>query len=149
MWIFLKITLTIGDYKAVLIISAQPNGTLQWNRDKVLDWERFTVEKLNDAYTFRSHHGQYISAQPKGGLEVNRVSASAWERFTVVTPWVLEGKFENKLLRIMGLFHEMILLSGSWLGTVLRYWFLLRGCNRRTLISAWTQSQSDKSRGLI
>ena len=71
-------------------ISAQPNGTLQWNRDKVQDWEHFTVEKVNDKFAFRSHHGKYMSAQPQGDLEVNRASAGAWEFFTVVNvQWLL------------------------------------------------------------
>ena len=57
-------------------ISAQKNGSLQWNRDSAKGWEQFTVNTVNGKYTFRSSHNKFISAQPKGGLEVKNSLSS-------------------------------------------------------------------------
>ncbi|XP_063683403.1 uncharacterized protein LOC134817951 isoform X2 [Bolinopsis microptera] len=65
-------------------LSAQKNGSLQWNRDSAKDWEQFTVNKVNGKYTFRSSHNKFISAQPKGGLEVDRNNEDIWEQFKVI-----------------------------------------------------------------
>ena len=64
-------------------LSAQLNGTLEWNRAEVKEWETFTVVPINDAkIAFKSSHGKYICADGKQ-LIANRSEAQGWEHFEV------------------------------------------------------------------
>ena len=65
-------------------LSAQPNGTLEFNRDAANIWEFFTISKISDhMISLKSFHGKFVSAQPDGRMEVNRDKCLAWEQFTV------------------------------------------------------------------
>ena len=68
-------------------LSAQPNGTLEANRDKAQGWEYFTVERNpvdRKAVSFKTAHGKYICAEPSGAVVANRDAAKGWEAFTPV-----------------------------------------------------------------
>lgn len=45
-------------------MSAQPNGTIQWNRDNIGSWEKFLVKKRGNYLTIMSYHKKFLSAQP-------------------------------------------------------------------------------------
>jgi hypothetical protein len=65
-------------------MSAQPNGTMECNRDHLRGWEKFTVEDAgNGTVGLKSYHGKYLSAQPDGRLECNRDHLRGWEKFTL------------------------------------------------------------------
>ena len=93
--LILEIPRNIANNNEILKVpssSAQPNGTLQWNRDRVQIWEQFTLARcdcVEEKFTFRSYHKKFMSASPDGELEVDRLSASSWEQFTVVKAWKL------------------------------------------------------------
>lgn len=65
-------------------MSAQPDGTMQCNRDHLRGWEKFTVVDAGGGKVgLKSIHGKYLSAQPDGRLEVNRGRLLGWEKFTM------------------------------------------------------------------
>lgn len=65
-------------------MSAQPNGTMECNRDQLFGWEKFTVEDAGEGKVgLKSFHGKYLSAQPDGRLQVNRDWLFGWEKFTL------------------------------------------------------------------
>ena len=67
-------------------LSAQPDGSAQWNRDVASGWEYFHLEKrLGGKITLKGAHGMYVSAQPDGSVQINREAAppTGWEEFTV------------------------------------------------------------------
>ena len=65
-------------------LSAQPNGTVECNRDWLRGWEKFTVEDAgNGKVGLKSHFGKYLSAQPNGTVECNRDWLRGWEQFTI------------------------------------------------------------------
>jgi hypothetical protein len=65
-------------------LSAQPDGRVLWNREAAREWERITVEHMeNDQIALKSVHGTYLSAQPDGRLEWNRDRIKIWERWTL------------------------------------------------------------------
>ena len=67
-------------------LSAQPDGSAQWNRDVANAWEYFHLEKRQgDKITLKGAHGMYVSAQPDGKVQINRQAAppTGWEEFTV------------------------------------------------------------------
>ena len=67
-------------------LSAQPDGSAQWNRDIASGWEYFHLEKrLGGKITLKGAHGMYVSAQPDGSVQINREAAppTGWEEFTV------------------------------------------------------------------
>ena len=66
-------------------LSAQPDGSAQWNRDVAGAWEYFHIEERQGGkITLRSAHGKYVSAQPDGSVQINREAAppGGWEEFT-------------------------------------------------------------------
>ena len=78
------------------MLSAQPNGSVQWNRDKAQAWEHFTVGKVNDnTISLKSFHGKFLSAQQNGNMQVNRDKCFEWEHFEV-HPCNDEGSKEGK-----------------------------------------------------
>ena len=67
-------------------LSAQPDGSAQWNRDVASVWEYFYLEKRQGGkITLKGAHGMYMSAQPDGSVQINRKAApqGGWEEFTV------------------------------------------------------------------
>ena len=67
-------------------LSAQPDGSAQWNRDVASVWEYFYLEKRQGGkITLKGAHGMYVSAQPDGSVQINRGAAppGGWEEFTV------------------------------------------------------------------
>lgn len=67
-------------------LSAQPDGSAQWNRDIASVWEYFYLEKrLGGKITLKGAHGMYVSAQPDGSVQINRKAApqGGWEEFTI------------------------------------------------------------------
>ena len=67
-------------------LSAQPDGSAQWNRDVASVWEYFSLEKRQGGkITLKGAHGMYVSAQPDGSVQINRKAAppGGWEEFTV------------------------------------------------------------------
>ena len=67
-------------------LSAQPDGSAQWNRDVASVWEYFHLEKRQGGkITLKGAHGMYVSAQPDGSVQINRKAAptGGWEEFTV------------------------------------------------------------------
>ena len=67
-------------------LSAQPDGSAQWNRDVANAWEYFHLEKRQGGkITLKGAHGKYVSAQPDGSVQINRDAAppTGWEEFTV------------------------------------------------------------------
>ncbi|HII77817.1 MAG TPA: hypothetical protein HA267_02215, partial [Candidatus Poseidonia sp.] len=66
-------------------LSAQPDGSAQWNRDVASAWEYFHIEERpGGKITLKSSHGKYVSAQPDGSVQINRDAAppGGWEEFT-------------------------------------------------------------------
>ena len=67
-------------------LSAQPDGSAQWNRDVASMWEYFYIEKRQGGkITLKGAHGMYVSAQPDGSVQINRKAApqGGWEEFTI------------------------------------------------------------------
>ena len=65
-------------------MSAQPNGTIECNRNHLLPWEKFTiVDGENGKVGLKSVHGKYVSAQPDGSLTCDRPWLQGWELFTM------------------------------------------------------------------
>ena len=65
--------------------SAQPNGQLEANRDRLASWEKFQMFVYGDAIVaLKSIHGKWLSAQSDGKMEVNRNHLYSWEKFY---PW--------------------------------------------------------------
>jgi hypothetical protein len=74
-------------------LTAEPAGRLMWNRTKVSDWEKWTIEIApgdipvqvggNRKYTLRSYHGKYLCHCLLWGFVADRESASDWEYFTL------------------------------------------------------------------
>jgi hypothetical protein len=65
-------------------LSAQSNGSAQWNRDQVGGWEKISLEEAgNGKYGLKSVHNKYLSAQPNGSVEWNRDKLDIWETWTV------------------------------------------------------------------
>ena len=67
-------------------LSAQPNGSAEWNRDVASVWEYFSLEKRQGGkITLKGAHGMYVSAQADGGVQINRKAApqGGWEEFMV------------------------------------------------------------------
>ena len=67
-------------------LSAQPDGSAQWNRDVASTWEYFHIEERpGGKITLKSSHGTYVSAQSDGSVQINREAAppGGWEEFTV------------------------------------------------------------------
>ncbi|MEZ4934537.1 MAG: LamG-like jellyroll fold domain-containing protein [Saprospiraceae bacterium] len=76
-------------------MSAQPNGTMECNRDWLRGWEKFTLDKTTDGkYGLKSYHGKYLSAQPDGRLECNRDWLRSWEKFELEK--TADGKYGLK-----------------------------------------------------
>ena len=66
-------------------LSAQPDGSAQWNRDVASAWEYFHIEERpGGKITLKGAHGMYVSAQPDGSVQINRQSAppNGWEEFS-------------------------------------------------------------------
>ena len=66
-------------------LSAQPDGSAQWNRDVASAWEYFHIEERpGGKITLKSSHGKYVSAQADGSVQINRDAAppGGWEEFT-------------------------------------------------------------------
>ena len=66
-------------------LSAQPDGSAQWNRDVASTWEYFHIEERpGGKITLKSSHGKYVSAQADGSVQINRDAAppGGWEEFT-------------------------------------------------------------------
>ena len=67
-------------------LSAQPDGSAQWNRDVASVWEYFYLEKRQGGkITLKGAHGMYVSAQPDGSVQINRKAAphGGWEEFPI------------------------------------------------------------------
>ena len=65
-------------------IAAQPNHSLQWDRENVGDWERFQLDWIDEnRITLKSYHGRYLTAFPSGFLICNVDSPGDREQFTV------------------------------------------------------------------
>ena len=66
-------------------LSAQLDGSAQWNRDVASTWEYFHIqERAGGKITLKSSHGKYVSAQADGSVQINRDAAppGGWEEFT-------------------------------------------------------------------
>ena len=64
--------------------SAQPNGSLEANRDDSDRWEKFEIfihGNDNEDLAIRSTHGKWLSAQPDGRMEFDRDNLDIWETF--------------------------------------------------------------------
>jgi hypothetical protein len=63
-------------------LSAQPNGTLEWNRDAAKEWETFEFIRVKgDVYNIRSHNGKCLCVEPNGDkVVVNRDKPAQWEQ---------------------------------------------------------------------
>jgi hypothetical protein len=65
-------------------LSAQPNGTLQWNRDRKAEWESFELINIGgNQFSIRTYHGKFVCAEKNGTVVCNRVQAKEWERFQI------------------------------------------------------------------
>jgi hypothetical protein len=65
-------------------VSAQPQGSVECNRDTAGGWEKFTAEPLDSGkYALKSCHSRYLSAQPDGSVQWNREKVLEWETWTV------------------------------------------------------------------
>ena len=67
-------------------LSAQPDGSAQWDRDIASEWEYFYLEKRQGGkITLKGAHGMYVSAQPDGSVQINRKAAphGGWEEFPI------------------------------------------------------------------
>ena len=61
------------------------NQRLQCNRTKIGNWEKFTINKLdNNKISIKTFHNKYISAQPNGDLNSNRTKVGDWEKFELI-----------------------------------------------------------------
>jgi hypothetical protein len=65
-------------------LSAQPDGSALWNRDKPGEGETWTVEASGEGVALKSAQGKYLSAPQDGSVRVDRNEARGWETFTVV-----------------------------------------------------------------
>ena len=68
-------------------LSAQGDGSVQFNRDKVEAWEEVTVvpaQKGGRWVGLRSVHGKFLSAQSNGMLEWNRDTMGPYEEFELL-----------------------------------------------------------------
>ena len=80
-------------------LSAQPDGTLEANRDDFNAWEKFEMFIHDDQdVAFRSTHGKWLSAQPDGTMDVNRENLGNWETF--------HGWKSGKYIFLMLLMHS-------------------------------------------
>jgi hypothetical protein len=65
-------------------LSAQPNGSTQWDSDQAGEWEKISLEAAGDGkYGLKSVHNKYLSAQPNGSVEWNRDKLDIWETWAV------------------------------------------------------------------
>jgi len=64
-------------------LTAEPDGTLVFNRTEVNDWERFSVEQHGGSYAFKSAHGRYLCSEPDGKFIADREVVGDWERWTI------------------------------------------------------------------
>ena len=81
-------------------LSAQPDGTMQWNRSGTKEWEKFQVSKVGkNQIALRSCHGKYLSGQQSGEVYADKSVITAWEVFFVFT---LESKKDifDKMMQI-------------------------------------------------
>ena len=84
-------------------MSAQPNGKLEWNRDRKGPWENFRVLNVeNGKIALQSVHGKYVSAQPDGSIEVNRDNVAGWETFIVISCGASEGNEISEVISNQG-----------------------------------------------
>jgi hypothetical protein len=65
-------------------LSAQPAGTLEWNRTAGKEWEEFEIIRKGDRYAFLSTHGRYITVSPTGEMTVNANQITEKELFKIV-----------------------------------------------------------------
>jgi len=63
-------------------LCAEGNGSLICNRDKVGDWEKFVVERINpQQIRLRTAHGKYVSIQIHGQGSAQQTSPGQYETF--------------------------------------------------------------------
>ncbi len=61
---------------------AERNGTVNANRSRAGDWERWRViRRSSTTIALRSHHGRYLVAERDGRLNANRRHIRNWETF--------------------------------------------------------------------
>jgi len=67
-------------------LSAQPDGTMQWNRSGTKEWEKFQVVKVGkNQIALKSCHGKFLSGQQSGEVYADKNVVTAWEVFFVFT----------------------------------------------------------------
>ncbi|MDR1904908.1 MAG: hypothetical protein LBQ88_21830 [Treponema sp.] len=65
-------------------LSAQPDGRVEWNRDKGLEWEKVTVESLgNGKVALKSCHGKYLAVCIDDSVRWNQDKVLSLEIWTV------------------------------------------------------------------
>jgi hypothetical protein len=67
-------------------LSAQPDGHVEWNRDRVQAWETWTPEVTEIGVSLKSAHNKYLSAQSNGAVTADRNEAGVWEVFELSAP---------------------------------------------------------------
>ena len=67
------------------LVSAQPDGRVEVNREKLDIWEIIEFHKQQDGtFCMKSYHGKWLCAKPDGTFEWNRDWTKEWEKFTIV-----------------------------------------------------------------
>jgi hypothetical protein len=65
-------------------LSAQPDGTARWDRERATEWERIEAEPQGQGkVAFKSCHNKYLGAQPDGSVQWNQAKPGEEETWTV------------------------------------------------------------------
>jgi hypothetical protein len=65
-------------------LSAQTNGSLQWNRDKAVEWEFFSIsEESLGKFSIRGNNEKYFHLEPNEAIFCNSNKVSESEMFTI------------------------------------------------------------------
>ena len=71
-------------YHENYFVSAQPDGSVECNREQPLSWEQITIERHSKNIIYlKSCHGKYLSAEPDGTLLWSSDKKGPWEQFEV------------------------------------------------------------------
>lgn len=76
-------------------VVAESNGKANANRDKIGEWEKFTLIRsgntqdenffcIGDIITLKSYHNKYVVAETNGTVNANRDRIGEWEKWTVI-----------------------------------------------------------------
>jgi hypothetical protein len=65
-------------------LSAQPDGTAQWDRARAAEWERIEAEPRGQGkVALKSCHNKYLGARPDGTVQWNQAKPGEGETWTV------------------------------------------------------------------